>query len=477
MNRVKLFVENFLVYGLGGMISKIIPLIMLPIITRLMTNTFYYGLSDISNIVVSFGSAIVIMGMYDAMFRMFFEKEDEKFKQEICSSAFYTVLLAGIVLLILGLIFRNTLSNFFFSSYEYTNLICIALITIVVGTTNTIISAPTRMQNKRKVFLVTNTITPIVSYSIAVFMLINKLYIMALPVAALISSVSMLLTFGVLNKKWFSIKLINLEYIKKMLLIGLPLVPNILIYWIFNSFDRLMISNILGTDQVGVYAVGAKIAQVSQLIYTAFAGGWQYFAYSTMKDGDQVKMISKIFEYLAVISVVCSLLVASFSKVILNLFFTGDYVNAFRVLPMLFLSPLLLMLFQIATSQCLIIKKTWPNSIFLIIGAILNVTINLNFISILGIEGAALGTLVGYVVSVILSVIYLKRKKLINISNRLKRNMIIMAIYAVVFRLAFEDKILLGIICTFIVCIYFFIQYKQEINTIKNKIFKKGDVI
>ena len=45
MSKVKLFIENFLVYGLGGVLSKIVPLIMLPIITRLMPDTFYFGLN------------------------------------------------------------------------------------------------------------------------------------------------------------------------------------------------------------------------------------------------------------------------------------------------------------------------------------------------------------------------------------------------------------------------------------------------
>ena len=81
MNKFKLFIENFLVYGLGGIISKLIPLIMVPIVTRLMPNTEYYGISDLSNTVVQFGSAIAVIGMYDAMYRMFFEKEDEEYKK------------------------------------------------------------------------------------------------------------------------------------------------------------------------------------------------------------------------------------------------------------------------------------------------------------------------------------------------------------------------------------------------------------
>ena len=55
MNKLKLFLENFIVYGIGGVISKIIPLFMVPIVTRIMPNTDYYGISDLSNTVVQFG--------------------------------------------------------------------------------------------------------------------------------------------------------------------------------------------------------------------------------------------------------------------------------------------------------------------------------------------------------------------------------------------------------------------------------------
>ena len=75
MNKFKLFIENFFVYGMGGIISKIIPLIMVPIITRIMPNSSYYGINDLSNTVISFCSSIAVMGMYDAMYRLFFEKE------------------------------------------------------------------------------------------------------------------------------------------------------------------------------------------------------------------------------------------------------------------------------------------------------------------------------------------------------------------------------------------------------------------
>ena len=165
MKKAKLFLENFLVYGLGGIISKLIPLIMIPIVTRLMPNTTYFGISDMSNTIISFASSLAILGMYDAMFRMFFEKEDESFKKKICSTTFLFTLLISLIVSVLLFFLRDNINNIFFEGENYNFLIYIIATSVMVGATNSIISAPTRMQNNKKVYLIINLISLIVTYS------------------------------------------------------------------------------------------------------------------------------------------------------------------------------------------------------------------------------------------------------------------------------------------------------------------------
>ena len=113
MNKLKLFLENFLVYGVGGIISKIIPVIMIPIVTRLMPDTSSFGISDMCTTVVSFGSAIAVMGMYDAMYRMFFEREEEKYKREICSTVLNFTVLTSVVVFLFMIIFKDFIAEKF----------------------------------------------------------------------------------------------------------------------------------------------------------------------------------------------------------------------------------------------------------------------------------------------------------------------------------------------------------------------------
>ena len=253
MNKLKLFIENFLVYGLGGVISKIVPLIMVPIVTRLMPSSDYYGLSDLSNTVVQFASALAIMGMYDAMYRMFFEKDDEEYKKSVCSTALVFTLFTSLAVFVVLVILKEQIAQWFFSDRKYAYIVYLSAMATLVGATNSIISAPTRMQNKRKIFLVTNTVSPILSYAISIPMILGGYYTIALPLAAVVSGATMELAFWIMNKEWFSHRRFDINLLKPLLVIAIPLFPNFLIYWVFNSCDKVMITNMIGIGAAGIY--------------------------------------------------------------------------------------------------------------------------------------------------------------------------------------------------------------------------------
>ena len=464
MSKAKLFIENFLIYGLGGIISKIIPLVMVPIITRIMPTTEYFGISDMSQTIISFGSALAIIGMYDAMYRMFFEKDSDEYKKSVCSTTLTFTIGMSLIVFLLIIIMRDQLAECFLGNKDLSYVIYLSAMATLVSATNQIIAAPTRMQNKRKLFLITNTVSPLLSYGIAIPLLLKGYYIIAIPLAGVISGITMEVSFYFMNRKWFSLKLFDRKLLKQLLIFAVPLFPNFLIYWIFNSSDRLMITNLLNVGAEGVYSVGSKLGHASQLIYTAFAGGWQFFAFSTMKEEDQVSSNSRIFEYLGVISFVATAFVCSLSHLIYKALFAGEYVDGYIIAPYLFLAPLLQMLFQVSCNQFLVIKKTWPNMFILLGGAVLNVLLNMILIPTIGIEGASIATLIGYVVSDIVAVIVLCHMKLMVISKRFITATISMALFMVIWRLFFCNNALIGTLIAVALTILILYLYKTDLQ-------------
>ena len=472
-SKIKLFVENFLVYGLGGVISKIIPIIMLPIIARLMPDTANFGIADLANTATSFGCALAVIGMYDAMYRLFFEKDSEAYKKEVCSTTISFTAMMSIAVTVLIIACRGFIVKYFFKDEKYTFLVYIVAVTTLVSATNQIISAPTRMQNKRKVFLIINIVGPILSYAISIPLILKGYYVVALPVAGLISGMTTELVFWIINRKWFTFRLFNKKTLKQLLIIAIPLFPNFLIYWIFNSSDKLMVTNILNVGEEGIYAIGSKLGHVSQLIYTAFAGGWQYFAFSTMKEENQVKSNSLVFEYLYAISILCSFFVFSLSESIYTIFFPGEYTKGYIVAPYLFMAPLMQMLFQVASNQFLVIKKTWPNMFILLGGAILNIVLNFYLIPKIGIEGAAIATLLGYVFSDIIVCAVLYRMRLMMISRRLMILTSIIVAYILLWRLVIKNNLIMSAAWAIAASLCVILMYKKEFRHIYQGIFPK----
>lgn len=478
MSRARLFAENMIVYGLGGMLAKLVPFVMLPVVTRLMPGTEYFGLSDLTGTVVTFAQAVAIMGMYDAMFRMFFEREDESYKREICSTALFFVTGTSLIVAVCLLVLADPISRVFFGSSAYSSLVVVAAVSTFVGGNNSIVQAPTRMQNKRIVFIVMNLVTAVLSYAISVPMLLAGEYLLALPVAAALASLTALAVFAALNRKWFSPRLFRPAHLRVLLAIGLPLMPNFISYWVFNSCDRIMIVNMLGAGAAGVYAIASKVGHLSQLIYTAFAQGWQYFAFSTMRDEDQVELTSRIYEYLGAVSFLATGLLMVIAEPLFALMFPGDYSGGVVCAPYLFLAPLLLMLFQVQSNQLLVVKTTWPMLFMLALGVAVNVVGNLLLIPVFGIEGASMATLAGYAATNAVTLAALTKLDLMAVRARFFTALGVFVAYFLVWRLLLMGSQLLEVACFLAFAAVLAAMYRAELKSgvarLRGVITKRG---
>ncbi len=470
MSRAKLFIENFIAYGFINVLNKIVPLLLLPVVTRLLPDTSAFGIFDMFSVIVGFATPLAILGLYDAMFREYFEKDDQQYKYDVTTTTQRIILASSTVLTIILILFNSLFSKLFFGTQEHKDIIVYSAIAVIFSANLTPIQAPTRMLNRRKAFVISGLVGSVGNYLIAILLISLGYSYYALIYASIFINIIMVLFFWIQNKQFFLRGKFDKKIAKELFKIGLPLVPTFVIYWVYNSMDRIMITNFLGTSELGIYAIGARIAHISQLVYMAFAGGWQYFAFSTMKDGDQVDLTSRVFEYLGIISFAFFLLILPFNQLIFNLFFEGDYTKGSIVFPYLFLSPLLLMLFQTAGNQFLVVKKSYLSTLSLSIGAGLNVLLNYFLIPRIGIVGASMATLIGYVTSVIIVVLITQKMKLFKIKFRF----IIVSIFVVVDLIIFQNSIFNIYIVNLILIFFTIIMYINEVKILFLKVKRKN---
>lgn len=416
MSRARLFIENFFIYGVGNVLTRVVPFLMLPVLTRMITDPAVFGVYDIYTIVISFGGPLAILGSYDAMFRLFFDDEDPLFRKKLCSSSLAIVTTTSLsVLALTALLWISGLSPWH-GNYRW--MMATAGIVIAAHALQAVIAAPTRMQNKRATIIRLSLLGPLIYYAFAMFLAWRGKPLGGLVFGNLVSGLVLLLIYGLLNRSFFSLGQVRREQVRELLKIGVPLAPVFLIYWIFTSCDRFMIGHYMGMESVGLYGVGARLSAISQGIYMAFAGGWQYFAFSTMKDEDHTELMSRVFEILGVLSVVSLLALLPFVDGFFSIMVAEGYRGASVVFPYLYISPLILMLFQTIGNQFLVVKKSYLSMFTLTLGAVLNIFLNWYLIPLMGIEGAAIATALGYGASVIVAFILLRKLELIQGKGR-----------------------------------------------------------
>ena len=473
MSRRKLFIENIFAYGFINILNKIVPFLLLPIITRMLPNASDYGLYNMFSLLVGIGTPLAVLGLYDAMFRQYFEKDDQQYRYDVTTTTQRIILFSSTIISVILVLFSKSLSLLFFGESIHGNIVMLAGIGVFLGANQNPIQAPTRMLNERKVFVFSGLISAFMMYGLSLLLIYIGFSYFGLIYANLVMTLLMVMFFWIRNRHFFLRGSFNKDIAKVLFNIGLPLLPTFLIYWIYNSMDKIMITNMLGTNEMGIYSIGAKMAQVSQLIYAGFAGGWQYFAFSTMKDADQVELNSKVFEYLGAISVLSLVSIYPLMPYVFKILFVGDYVSGYLVAPYLYLSPLLLMLFQVAANQFLVIKKSYLATISLSLGAAVNIILNFVLIKRMGIEGAAIATLIGYYITIITVMIVSYQYKCMKYSKRILILLGLIPIYFSIQRILLLDKIFMQLLFMVVICTVVLLLYKDEIESLFRKRVKQ----
>lgn len=421
MNKKKLLAENFIIYGLGQILYKVIPIIMLPFLVRIMPDSSYYmGINDLANTLVSLVAVVGLMGLYDGTFRLFFDYDDQQYeqRQRICSTALCLTIIFSTICFCILVLFRKEAGRFLFEDERLSWLTILCGVNVILTNVENILLTPVRMLNERKRFIIGNTIISVFSYSTAIVFVMKKYYIIALPLGMTLSLLLGIVYFGYYNRKWFKFHAVSTEYIIPLLKIGIPLFPTFLIFWIFSSFDKVMILKMLDIGANGRFSVANKLAQISQLITAAFAAGWSYFNFATMRDEKRIEDFSRIMEFIMVLGIGAFLFCRISGNMVMKIFFPSEYSGLGDVFAYLFLAPIVCMMFQLMGSQFLLIKKTILSTLISGVGVVANILLNYFWIMSYHILGAAIATVVSYVFIVIIASIVLKRKHMIEFNWR-----------------------------------------------------------
>ncbi|MDP2683943.1 MAG: flippase [bacterium] len=396
LSSIKKLSKDSIIYGISGGITQLIGLILLPILTRIFTPSDY-GVIDIITTFISIIMVFLMLGLNSATQRLYFDSDDETYKQKIVSTSFWFLIIFTIICSLLLYFFSNQISLMLFNDYEYSNLIKLAIITLpltsilVFGKDNLrLLFSPW----KYNFLTLGNTLIRVILVIYLVIVLKRGLEgnFEAAIYAGIIGALYAIYLSRKLIRKYFSFDLL-----KKLLTYGIPLTFAGLAYWVISFSDRLILVKLSNLEEVGLYSVGNRISSALMLITSAFSLAWSPFIFALHKEGKEKNIIIKTLTYYTLLLLFLSLLISIFSPELLLIITTSDYLDASQVVGYLTIGLSILGLSSILATGLTLVKKTKYITISSIIAACLNILFNFILIPYYGMKGAAIATLISYV--------------------------------------------------------------------------------
>ena len=390
--------------GTVQILTSLSTFFLLPIITKSL-GVYYYGLWAQINITVSVITPIALMGLSMGLVRFLSSETDPKIIREAIYSILFFVTVSGFVASFSLYLLAEPLAKFGFKDPAAAYFIQAGSLLILLNVLEPISLYYFRVfrQIQKYSYL---TLIETFSKFVLIFILLKIGFGLIGVIAAtlIIQSLIILIAFStIISQIGFIIP--RFTYIREYLQFSLPLTPNALLRWITESSDRYLVTYFLGLQSVGIYAAACSIGGLVQL----FVGPLQLILlpeisklYDENKTDKVIAYMSHSLRYFLFLSIPAVLGLSALAKPLLGIFTTEDFVSGWLIVPIIALSSLMAGIVQIFINTLLIVKKTKAQTYINIATAISNILINLLLIPYIGIIGAALSTLISYLLMAVL---------------------------------------------------------------------------
>lgn len=183
---------------------------------------------------------------------------------------------------------------------------------------------------------------------------------------------------------------------KESMLFVLPLIPHYLSQRVLSQSDRIMISNMAGDGQAGIYSLAYQIGMMLNLLSSALDSTVSPWAFRKIKEG-KYRDVGKLGESLVVLFGLCVLCFSLIAPELTRLFAAKEYYDAVYIIPVVSLSSFFMFLYLQFVYFEYYSGKTQFVMIATIVSAVINLALNYICIPRYGYMAAAYTTLVCYI--------------------------------------------------------------------------------
>jgi O-antigen/teichoic acid export membrane protein len=403
LKKIKELSKETAIYGISTIVGRFLGFLLVPFYTNVF-NTEEFGIYTYVYTILAFLNLVFIYGM-DAAFMKYSSLAQEADKKKVFSTSFLTVSFTAIILSALIYLFKIPVTNFINLPISYSNLTVYVLGILLIDTITVVPFANLRIQRKAKKFAAIRIVNIGLNITLnLVFILYYKMGVEAIFLSNLLASLFSLLVLipDILKNLQF---VIDRSMLKKILNFGLPYLPGSLAAMVVQMIDVPIMRELTNDSTVGIYRANYKLGIFMMLFVSMFQFAWQPFFLENAKEKNAKEIFSKIFTIFLIISsclwVILTLFIDDIASIELfnNRTIIGrEYLVGLKIVPVILLGYFFYGMYINFNAGIYIQEKTKFFPLVTGIGAAANIGVNFLLIPVYGIMGAAIATLISYIV-------------------------------------------------------------------------------
>jgi O-antigen/teichoic acid export membrane protein/glycosyltransferase involved in cell wall biosynthesis len=383
------------IYGIGGLVSRVIAVLLLPVYTRYLTPEDYGKIETLLALTTVMG-LVLRAGITSAFFRFYFDVDDDEGRLRVLRTSFWFTMGGATIGLALLLALAEPVSTLLFGSADAADLVRASGVALWATVNYEQLTALFRVEERSVAFVCASLANIFLTIGITLYLVVA---LEKGPIGVIVGNFSgtLIVYLALLGYRRDQLGLqFDRRLLREMNRFGVPLVPTGLFLWTTNFSDRFFLVKLADVAEAGLYSVGVRVASAMVLLLTAFRTAWPAFAYSIKDEDEARRTYAYVLTYLTVVTAWVALALTLVSPGLVDLLATEEFSESSRVVGPLAFSTVAYAAYIVVAIGVGRVRRTQFNWVVTGIAALVNVALNLALIPPYGMMGAAIATVAAY---------------------------------------------------------------------------------
>jgi len=397
-------------YTIGSALNKAFAFILVPIYTRSLTQGDY-GAYVLLNAGAAVLAVVFELGVSSSVMRFYFDYDDPKERSRYLGSVWLFCVAVTFGASTLLTFCGKPVLDPLFHGVDFWPYVVLTVWATCLSTANVIpwVLMRIREQSTRFVILIVAQAC-VLLIAVLVYVVALHMGLLGVVLASFTQGIAIFVFFSIYTLRNASLD-VRWSYIPPSLRYGLPVLALQAGWWVLDASDRFILRYFTSLDTVAVYSIGYAIGRILIMFSQAINQAWTPFFYQTVKEDrpDAKDLFSYTATYFTLVLAGTGLLIVLFTREAVLFFGGHTYLAATAITPLVVLGTVAQGMFYVPSRGLFLQKQTRWFPLILAVGVVVNLGLNLVLIPLIGMVGAAVATLAGYVATVALTFVIAQR--------------------------------------------------------------------